>query len=534
MSSASDSQPRVGYAPTSSGLLSLTIRNPHSRVLDILKGILGLVKRRARKLFLELIKADDRETGQTTAQERRYEAARGLIDILKNERGGEEIVARCFGKISRQDQGARALLKLSDDELDRFGYKAVSPISDSLAFTELLHIVLKYARKPIFFKTTISAALKEAGDGVAAILYLAIVERKRFFLNVDRQLVLNFCRQVVTTEKSLCPKWYCGVKLLCILFMNDVCPEGSGVLPVACRILPTILKELIQKAQITPSRDATEGLKDDSAITCPPLLPLIAVCCEEIRNRGYWSAVPPSDILNPFIAILIDFLRPEIAGPWHLSAECEFALLALMSLLKRRSIVSLIPSDNLRKVGEIFMDVVLHHPRDLVIPRDNFEKFTFNNALAVALNRGISQFDHPPDPTNPYKPLRLVERLLWMSNIPPRAAAMEQIHRAMVNGGGLAPQDRGLWRVKGLAVTCFGNIVERMNPRQLDKHITEDMFDAVVAFKEREDAPLVQKGQAIYTLQRYSKAADRWGSQPYYRETTNVAEESSGTEPDDA
>lgn len=140
-----------------------------------------------------------------------------------------------------------------------------------------------------------------------------------------------------------------------------------------------------------------------------------------------------------------------------------------------------------------------------------------------------------------------MERLLWMSNIPPRAAAMEQIHRAMVNGGacgfliralsytgGLAPQDRGLWRVKGLAVTCFGNIVERMNPRQLDKHITEDMFDAVVAFKEHEDAPLVQKGQAIYTLQRYSEAADRWGCQPYYREATNADEESSGGDPDDA
>lgn len=96
---------------------------------------------------------------------------------------------------------------------------------------------------------------------------------------------------------------------------------------------------------------------------------------------------------------------------------------------------------------------------------------------------------------------------------------MEPIYRAMVNGGacgflvralsytgGLAPQDRGLWRAKGLAVTCFGNIVERMNPRQLGKHITQEMIDAVEAFKEREDAPLVQKGQAIYTLQRYTKA----------------------------
>lgn len=330
---------------------------------------------------MELITADDGESGQTPARERRYEAARGLIDILKNERGGEEIVARRFGKIGNQDQGARALLKLSDDELDRFGYEAVTPVSDSIAFMELLHVVLKYARKPIFFKTTISTALEEGEDGVAAILHLAMVEPKMFFLNVDRQLVLNFCARLVTKEGSLYPKWYCGAKLLCILFIHDVCPEGSGLLPLVHQILPSILKELIQKATATLNRDAAERSKDDSATTCPPLLPLIAVSCEEILNRGYWSAIPPSDILNPFIAILIDILRPEIAGPRHLSIECGFALWTLMSLLKRR-IVNFIPNNNLCKIGEILVDVMVHRPWDLVIPEDSFEKVRGTSAIS--------------------------------------------------------------------------------------------------------------------------------------------------------
>lgn len=79
--------------------------------------------------------------------------------------------------------------------------------------------------------------------------------------------------------------------------------------------------------------------------------------------------------------------------------------------------------------------------------------------------------------------------------------------------GDWAPHDRDLWRAKGLAVTCLGNIVEQMSKRQLFDYLTGEMIDAVVPLKESEDAPLGQKGQAICTL-----AANRWAIQPHYRE----------------
>ncbi|KAG8922974.1 hypothetical protein FRC01_013382 [Tulasnella sp. 417] len=160
----------------------------------------------------------------------------------------------------------------------------------------------------------------------------------------------------------------------------------------------------------------------------------------------------------------------------------------------------------------------------------------FHNALSSALDEGISQLNSSG--TNPYEPLKLVERLLWLSNTKSPLEDSEQIHRALVMGGAcgfltyvlshtgaLDPQDRGLWRAKGLAMTCLGNLIERMGREECHKSITKEMINAVVATKEDEGVPLVQRGQAIFTLQRYTVAADRCGIQPYYREdTSNMVE----------
>lgn len=96
------------------------------------------------------------------------------------------------------------------------------------------------------------------------------------------------------------------------------------------------------------------------------------------------------------------------------------------------------------------------------------------------------------------------------------------------------PPDRGLWRAKGLAMTCLGNIIERMDAAQLDQHVTEEMVRTVVSIKNHEDVPTVQKGQAIFTLQRYTLAADRWSIRPFYREDpSNMEEEFRNADEDD-
>ncbi|KIO23661.1 hypothetical protein M407DRAFT_244698, partial [Tulasnella calospora MUT 4182] len=67
-------------------------------------------------------------------------------------------------------------------------------------------------------------------------------------------------------------------------------------------------------------------------------------------------------------------------------------------------------------------------------------------------------------------------------------------------------------------MTCLGNILEKMDWMQLHDHITAEMIDIVVKIKVDGDSPMVQKGQAIFLLQRYTLVADRYGIEPYYRE----------------
>lgn len=67
-------------------------------------------------------------------------------------------------------------------------------------------------------------------------------------------------------------------------------------------------------------------------------------------------------------------------------------------------------------------------------------------------------------------------------------------------------------------MTCLGNIIEKMDESQLGEHVTKDMVDDVVAIKTNEEAPLAQRDQATFTLQRYKIVADRCGIEPYYRD----------------
>ncbi|KIO18567.1 hypothetical protein M407DRAFT_246450 [Tulasnella calospora MUT 4182] len=55
-------------------------------------------------------------------------------------------------------------------------------------------------------------------------------------------------------------------------------------------------------------------------------------------------------------------------------------------------------------------------------------------------------------------------------------------------------------------------------------HVTTEMIDAVVAIKTNEEAPLAQRDQARFTLQRYTAVADRCGIEPYYREEAETTD----------
>ncbi|KIO17259.1 hypothetical protein M407DRAFT_225909 [Tulasnella calospora MUT 4182] len=514
-----------------------------------------IAKRRAKKLLVTLIATNDYGADHSATRQRRSEAATGLMKIAKEELSGENIVARRFLKTpSRWGKGAQALLKLSDDELDAMGYRAVHPVLEPTASMKLLDIVRRREGNVSFFGITISNTLEIAMDGAAAILYLALTEMESFFRHIDEKVIFSFCKRVIDAEATLCPKWYCGVKLLYALFLNARCHKwkDSYFLPP---LLSNMFGGLILQAQraVNPDVPMTSG-----AFENPQLLPLVARCCEEIETDSGLDALPPPETLKPFIELLISIILPEGTGQPSPSLDRGFALRTLIPLLKSRAVVGFIPTSKLPGLGVGFMEMALRPhtvgtqvedglDKDIFRPRrrrldewaiislSRLPEPIFSNALSLALNKGIARLDYLA--ATPYEPLGLVERLLWISNI--KVILAERAHQALVDAGACgflahviswqsdaAPQDRGIWRAKGLALTCLGNLVERMDARQCRTYITKEIIEAVVAIKEHGEVPLVQKGQAIFTLQRYTLTAERWSIQTYYREdTASIAEE---------
>ncbi|KAG8915704.1 hypothetical protein FRC00_001076 [Tulasnella sp. 408] len=547
------------------------------------RALRSVTKRKASKLLNELIKASTRTGRNTAGRRERSRASWGLIDIIKREPDGEDIVARRFvKKASRQEWGIRALLRLSDDELDELGYDALSPGSKEIASTKLLGTVVQHTSEAQLFRSTISDWLRDDERGVAAILYLATTEPGSFCANIDDQILLNFCKRVVASEERLSPKWYCGAKLFCILLMHK--PLWWRNEQPTVELLSSVGKVIFHETIVEIRRNFPE----DS----PSLLPLIAVCCATIRINRWWSALPQEDTMSVLARRLISFLHSESEDIQIFNTSQAYALSTLLSLLESATIANIIPEFALYRLGVILMKVALKKrfldiggsdlfAKNILKPLDSsldqrcieglsrVPESVFTEALKSALNDGIPRLNNL-NLANSYEPLDLAERLLWLSNMKldtsdrdytvsvlsrggvvlmermprssttkPSAGSSVQIHRVLVNGnacrflakvvshsGNLDAQDRGLWRAKGLAMTCLGNIIELMNTRQLRDHITPDIIDAVATIREHDDVPELPKGQAILLLKRYTWAANSRGIRPFYSEdTSNLADE---------
>lgn len=320
-----------------------------------------MTKRKAKKFLVQLITAEEGED-EPAARRQRYEAASGLIQIVKKGLPQTYIVAQRFLKTaSRRDQGTRALLQLSDDELNELGYKAIHPVSEPTASMLLLDVVSGNSNEALFFRKTISPALKDGTEGTAAILYLGLTEMEGFFLNISERVIFDFCKRVVNAEVLLCPRWYCGVKLLCVLFLNLHRSEWkySHLLP---SLLSDIFKGLIQQGQGEERLDAeSEGTGPEKpSFDSPQLLSLVALCCEEIEEDSDFAALPPPETLKPFIELLINIVLPVVASSRSLSTERGLALWALIPLLKCPSVVGFIPADRLPSLGSFLLDMALH------------------------------------------------------------------------------------------------------------------------------------------------------------------------------
>lgn len=543
-----------------------------------------LVKRRARKVLVKLLTADEANGRPIEAKSQRSSAAAGLLRIVCYAHYGRETVAREFIKSkSRQAQIIRSLLKLSDDHLELLGPAAIYPDADSGAeYKQLLALLLAHSEEASFF-WTIRAQLREGTEGPAAVLYLATAAPQQFFRQIRIHDSFNLCNGVIRLQEPLSLKWYCAVKLLCIIFKRR---------DPTIRRYPTALPSLLSIMLNSFINNVTKEKQTDVSITSQyqfvfrgvPILPLIAGCRERFQNDLRLEARSRPEPLKSFLELLIHFVCRSHPSPRRLSAEGGFAVCALTSFFKVPSVRQLFGEAELPSFASLLMDMMLH-PWTVDRGADDFEEVrktlfhypignktlsncdqqdilkplaakedlclaclcflppsTFRGALSGALKEGMLRLNSPSP--NPYEPLGLVERLLWLSNI---RVKEEKIHRALVEGcaceflghalkytGNLEPGDRGLWRAKGLTMTCLGNMIERMDKEQFCDCVQEEMVTSVVAIKEDGAVPLVQKGQAIFLLQRYTLAADRVGVQPFYREdTSNMAEEFRNADPDD-
>ncbi|KAG8915709.1 hypothetical protein FRC00_001081 [Tulasnella sp. 408] len=495
------------------------------------------------------------------AKSKRYSAAAELLGIVRDARDGEEIIAREFVKNkSRQDIGS--LLKLSDDHLEELGAAAVYPNADPEAmYKQLLSVVLMHSNEASFIRT-IRAQLREGMEGTAAVLYVATARPQRFFDRIGIHVIANFCNRAIRFHAPFCPKWYCAVKLLCMILKHrdPIMLRDQALLASLLSITIDSFIEIVAEEWQTEVSSTSEyqfvfyGL---------PILPLIAGCCEGVLRYLQWEGGANSGPLKSFLELLIRFVCRLHLGPRRLNAEGGLGIYVLTSFFKVPLVIELFVETELSGFASFLVDIMLH-PWTVDRGTDDFEKdilkplaakedlcltclcslpgSTFSGALSGALKEGMLKLDSPNP--NPYEPLGLVERLLWLSNVKMNE---EQIHLALIGGrawellaralkhtGSLDPDDRGLWRAKGLAMTCLGNIIERMDKEQLCDCVQEEMIACVVAIKEDATVPLVQKGQAIFLLQRYTLAADRLRVQPFHREdTSNMAEEYRNANPDD-
>lgn len=164
------------------------------------------------------------------------------------------------------------------------------------------------------------------------------------------------------------------------------------------------------------------------------------------------------------------------------------------------------------------------------------------SVLATALDNCPVSLDPSTSSQDHLKLFDILEPLLWLSNMP---ASIAEAHHALVVGGACeflakiildSPQetwlweDRAIWRIKGEAITCLGNIIEKMDQTELRSRLSENTIKAIADIRDNTEAPLVQRDQATFTLRRYKAAAGRCDVEPLCKHTLGQEAEGSNGE----
>ncbi|KAG8898311.1 hypothetical protein FRC00_003004 [Tulasnella sp. 408] len=516
-------------------------------------------KRRAKEHFLSLTdhslyEAEPRELS------RRRTAAEKLLELAERGVPDEDIVARRFVKrVTTQQLGVSALLRLSDLECRAEQEDTIFRDNTQTVSSRLLKLVVSYSRDSTFFHDTIPAVLRNRSDGLPAIIALA----KSFpdmFNRTDPTIFSGYLRRVTEGADLWSDEWLRSILLLNHWLLSQIAhgEHQEGALTARISTTRWVMNRILPAC--SPQVSHLEPKKGCYPRGWMLVVQVIISACtlaakEDSLNDILPSGIPLKSFVDVCVKIVVTSSGPE-PSPRQPTA-CGLALKALAMLRNASEFPQSIPTNEHLQFEEICMTVLLDRTlwkREVIDDRVaeltpggrriryfcKLPKPAFERALAAALSertRSTSSTDSEHD-----QAIHLLDPLLWLSNMPPHIVAA---HQALVQGGvcvflttlitcpvpsGSPIENRSLWRAKGEAMTCLGNIVERMDHKELCRHVTREVIDAVVTIKESMATPLVQKGQAVFMLQRYTIAANRFRITCYHREEPSGSERYMGSQ----
>ncbi|KAG9042194.1 hypothetical protein FS837_011170 [Tulasnella sp. UAMH 9824] len=494
-----------------------------------------LIKRKAKKWFTQFTAGlDDQGSNLNQAWRQRRVAGEELLRIAEREAHGDVIVARRFTKsLTRQAIGMRAILQLCEEEKDdprlppplrHIGSESDLRYPKSRISHRLMVLIMLHTDRLLFLEKIVTGALKEGIDyGFRGVLFLA-TSIPDFFDHVDPPVISEYAAQAIKNQSLPSARWYQGIELLHHLFRHGSTTEHgkAAALSTGQLILNSAMK-----------------LCGDKSWDLNSLLRVVLRTCLVAKNKRILPFILPPALLSNIIQTVssrsgIHFIDKASALVLKVHALCA-------DQLKIGSIVS---SKQVAWLVQVGMEV-MYEPKywqdliekELIGQQDSYDRSPLHldeDAFSIlcdlpepAFQDGLKSLLWRRSRRSEAKTLDL---LLWLSNMP---ANILKAHRALIGGEacrflgaiitdtrspGWQWRDRAEWRAKGEAMTCLGNIIERMDESELRDHVPKTVLDAVVALKENEEAPLTQRGQAIFMLQRYTVAADRCGVEPHHRE----------------
>ncbi|KAG8904683.1 hypothetical protein FRC01_008638 [Tulasnella sp. 417] len=264
------------------------------------------------------------------------------------------------------------------------------------------------------------------------------------------------------------------------------------------------------------------------------------------RSGALFGPDSPLPTCAPLATVCVRTLLRTESYRCPFQVTCRGLALKLLAILQEFPVAmeSIQPHDQ-AKLGKLCLDIVLQRAEWIDQLRDestsmnlpqlrseedafdvlcSLPEATFNQALREAFEDCITQNELSD------QAFRLLEPLLWLSTINPQ---IRVVHRVLHRSGtceflskivfhpvppGSYTENRDIWRAKGDAITCIGNIMERMDRFDFSHQITKELIASVKAIKDDEATPLAQKNQALYMLQRYTASADHCCVAAYHRE----------------